>query len=290
MATDLYKKSYEGDYSKSYKNYISWRRESESRKREYNAISKKLNDTPYNKKERSEQYDIVGTRPKESERVYADGSHNSRDRGQIKRNWNDESAYAPQKQETRQTTKSQVTPVEVVPEIKIVEERETQTYIPPIFQEVKEKPKPWKNAYEEEEIEVEEDDGNYNYFDYPIEEIGFEQYRNLKTNKRLDVEGAREVLRMAGYEAKPNNNIGAIFFIFIAANVAVPFLAPIIAIGYGLFRMKMKTTAWLRGAGKQTYKYSLPATDSEIAGSQIVGKIAIGVGVIAAFIRYADML
>lgn len=219
MSTGQYKKSYEGDYTKKYRNDTSIEIERQSLKREYQT------DTP-------KQEEIA----------------------------------------TPETSRE------------FVEEVKNRTQHPSsAYQEVENKTESWNTTYEED---IEEDDGNYNYHAYPITEIGHERYRNLKTNKEINLDQARNVLEMAGYEPNPNSNIGAIAFAFIAANIAVPFFAPIIAIGYGVFRINTKTTTWVKGFGKQIYKYKMPSTQSELDGNRTIGKLAIGVGVITALIHY----
>lgn len=311
--TDQYKKSYEGDYTKSYKDIIARKIERLAQKKEYQTISKKLNDQPYNKKERSASYsnDMANTRSNNAERVYADGSSRQRDRGQIKRVWDDSSTYTPNSTATKTANKSTVdqpiankkeqeTPppvsqkaewnidYELVDEKQVRREAADRQYIPPTFQETQEEKKPWRNAYEQEEEE--EDDGNYNYYNIPIESLGSNRYRNLKTKKEIGEEEARAVLTQAGFIARPNNNLGAAFVAFVAANIMLPYLAPVVAVVYGLFRMKAQNTMWIKSTGNQSYKFNLPSTDNELAANQVLGKIAIGIGVVTAIIRYADLL
>lgn len=284
-----YKKTYEGDYTKTYKDYIKWRQESAARKKEYDVVSKKLNESPYNKKERLTSYDTVGRLPKESERVYADGRTNTSNQPTTtKRTWNDQKSYKPSEkkiQKTAQTVQAQQAPYTAKP----LAEETPQPIYPPITPTQakppieKEARKPWKNAYE---LEDEEDDHNYNFYDYPIEEIGIGRYRNAKTNKELTLDQAKKVLSVAGFEPKPNNMLGAVIFIFIVANIVFSLGSPLVLIAYGLFRLKAENTVWERATAKQKFKYSLPASDSELAANQMTGKILIGIGIAVALFKY----
>lgn len=292
-----YKKSYDGDYTKTYKDYIKWRKESAARKKEYDVVSKKLNDTPYNKKERLSNYDTVGNRPKESERVYADGRTNATDRS-VKREWNDQKSYKTSDRETQQRQSTTQIRKEAPPTTSIEEERRqpihpptspTPSQVKPKASPIKESEvqKPWKNAYE---VEDEEDDGNYNFYDYPIEEIGIGRYRNAKTNKELTLEQAKKVLSLAGFAPKPHHMFGAAIFVFIAANIIFPYVSPLVPIGYGLFRLKSEYTIWERATANQKFKYSLPASDTELAANKMTGKILIGIGIAIAIFRYLPYL
>lgn len=280
MSDGKYKKSYDGDYTKTYKDYISWRKESAARQKEYDTISKKLNDSPYNKRERLSNYDIVGRVPKASERVHADGSTISREQKKTsKRNWDNEKPYTPA-----------ATPNEL--EERQVEQQSDQPTIFPPLQRIPsssapkaEENKTWKNAYEVNE----EDDGNYNYYDYPVEQIGVGRYRNAKTKKELTLDQAKSVLKTAGFYPTPNNTLGAAVFAFIIANIAMPLAAPLVAIGYGVFRLQTKTTTWQRVSGNQKFKMQLPATDSELTVNKLVARVIIVIGAIAAFIRYSTL-
>lgn len=316
MATDQYKKSYEGDYTKSYKDFLVWKMERIAQKKEYETISKKLNEQPYNKKERSASYEnSTSTYAKETDRVFADGSSRQRDRGEIRRNWDESRTYTPTKPTTTRqqpTTSRPATPQNVTPQQttveqprptvepqrqidykletkeEVAEQKINEQYIPPVFQEKRVDKKPWKNAYEIEEEEEDEDDGNYNYHAIPIEKTATGRYKNLKTGKEIGIDQARVILNKAGFEPKPNNNMGTAFFIFLIANVMLPIVAPLVAVGYGFYRMKVKETTWVKGAGNQAYKVSLPASESELTVNKTFGRIAIILGIIVGIFRYSS--
>lgn len=277
MSDNTYKKSYDGDYTKTYKDEALWRKESAARKKQYDTVSKKLNDTPYNKKERRSDYNIVATLPKESERVYADGRSNTSPRKRTSnKKWEDTTPYSP------------TPPTESVSR----KPRATQPVAQPTYQETEpraQKPsqRPNRNVYAVEDIE---DDGNYNHYDYPIEQIGIGRYRNQKTNQELTLDQAKHILSLAGFYPKPNSSIGVAIFLFIVANIVMPLAAPLVAIGYGVFRLQSKTISWQRIAGNQKFKYDLPATDKELATNKTVCRVIIVIGVIAAFIRYGALI
>lgn len=281
MSNNTYKKSYDGDYTKTYKDYTVWRKESAERKKQYDAVSKKLNDNPYNKKERRNDY-VIGTPPKESERVYADGRSNTSQRKPSSSRKREEiRAYSPTPPSDNATRKPREVQTNTQP---TYQETPPRTVNPP---QATQNHRSTRNAYEVEDIE---DDGNYNHYDYPIEQIGIGRYRNQKTNKELTLDQAKHVLSLAGFYPKPNSSIGVAIFLFIIANIVMPLAAPLVAIGYGVFRLQSKTISWQRIAGNQKFKYDLPATDSELTTNKTICRVIIVIGVIAAFIRYGALI
>lgn len=281
MSNNTYKKSYDGDYTKTYRDYTVWRKENAERKKQYDAVSKKLNDNPYNKKERRNDYDIVGTLPKESERVYADGRSNTSQRKTTSsKKWEETAPYSPTSPSENTIRKSRGEQTDTQPTYQVPQ----PTVNPPQRNQTQ---RSNRNVYEVEDIE---DDGNYNHYDYPIEQIGIGRYRNQKTNQELTLEQAKHILSLAGFYPKPNSSIGAAIFLFIIANIVMPLAAPLVAIGYGIFRLQSKTISWQRIAGNQKFKYDLPATDNELTTNKTICRVIIVIGVIAAFIRYGALL
>lgn len=283
-----YKKTYEGDYIRSYKDLLTWKREAEIKRKEYQTISKKLEDRPYDKSERSDFHGISSNRPKSAaDRVNADGSSNrsTTERRTKKMAWDDSDHYnkpKPKKEEKIQENKKEESTVQEDFLSQMAEDLRRPTTSPSIdpqaqrpTQQPLRKPKPT----ELEEADV-IDDGNYNLYDYPIEEIGYNLYKNLKTGKNIDLEEAKIVLKKAGYEPKNTSKVGTILFFFIIANIAAPMFAPLIPIGYGVMKLMTNNTNWVKTEVGKVFKYSLPATEEEKSMSQRIGQISIGIGIL----------
>lgn len=262
MAQNQYKKNYEGDYKKSYKDYAAWAKEAAQKKQEYQTISKKLDDSPYNKKERSDYYDITGRKPKESERVYAEGGRRQQPTPQVENQNKREAEHKrdmPTSPQTAPTAQTQPR----------VEEKQVP-YTPPI-------------------IEI-EDDGNYNFFNPPIKQIGVNKYKNLKTNKEIGLEEARHVLKLAGYTPKGSFGIGTLIFIYVILNIVISFVAPFVAIGYGAFKIFTQYSTWVKQGASKFYTVNLPASQEELENNKRIGQICIIVGGLSFLFRYRDFL
>ena len=270
-----YKKTYEGDYTKSYRDQATWARESAQRRQAYDVVSKKLDARPYNKKERSAVYDITGTRPKESERVYAEGSHH-------------------EKRTPRPQTPIRDRKLESKPQQRQQEQVQPQPRPTPTPQVEPKRPSPATNTQERREstsyTEV-EDDGNYNHLNPPIRQIGLNKYLNLKTQEELNTSGARRILERAGYQPKGMQNIGSLVFIFVIMNIVLPFIIPAaIAILYGAFRLLNSNTTWIKNYGQQVYRFILPSSPEEMDNNRRIAWIAIGVGIITLIIRSGHLI
>lgn len=265
-----YKKSYDGDYSKSYRDYAAWKKEGAEKKRIYDEISKKVG-TKYNRSERSDYYDITGNLPKDSERVFADGRRSKKeDHGKAKRNWEqpyqqeEHKKYQLKKQEDVKSTTPAKTIDDIVKDLKesAYQHREQlkkeNTYQP------RELPKKEAPAPRVKPVEI-EDDGNYNYIDYPIQQTGINSYKNLKTGKSLNAEEARKILNIAGFAPKSKASLGTVIFGFIIIYIIFPMIAPIAAIAYGVYRFTMQTTTWTKFTARKTLQFNMEATAEDIA-------------------------
>lgn len=263
MAQNQYKKNYEGDYKKSYKDYAAWAKEAAQKKQEYQTISKKLDDSPYNKKERSDYYDITGRKPKESERVYAEGGQRQQ-------------PSQTNKQERRQTTQESRKPVmpQTAPPIQTIPQPQAR---------VEEKQVPHTPP-----LEI-EDDGNYNYHNPPIQQIGVNKYRNLKTNKEIGVDEARQVLKLAGYTPKGGFGIGTLIFIYIILNIVLSIAAPFVAIVYGVIKMLTTYSTWVKQGATKFYTCNIPASKEELDNNKKIGQVCIIIGVLSLLFRYRDL-
>lgn len=256
MSRNQYKKTYEGDYSKSYRDYTAWTKEVAQKRQEYQSASKKRAATHYNKEERSEVYNM-GHRPKESERVYAEGGHPQAI-----------TTPKPQNKTNIPDTKPKPPAPQVSP---------AQTEVRP-SREVRS-----QNVYDTYETE---DDGNYNYYNPPIIRIGENRYRNLKTNKEIEVNEARKVLNLAGYTPKKSIGFGSIIFAFIVANIVFSVVAPFLAIGYGVYKSLSMSTTWTKQNGTNIYNFSLPPSPNESSKNKKIGLVCIVVGILFIVGRY----
>lgn len=258
-----YKKTYEGDYTKSYRDQVIWAKESAKRKQDYDTISKKLKSNTYNKKERSAVYDIIGTLPKESERVYAEGAHHE------KRNPASPIGSTRKERKVENTTTKQ-------DQQKSINENK------------KASPKPKTTTKQEKKTQItrEEDDGDYSYLNPPLKQIGLNKYLNLKTQKEIGVDEARRILQRSGYQTKKNKNIGGLVFIYIIINIILPFyISAIIAILYGLSHMFKVNTTWIKTYKQQLYHFILPSSPQDLENNKRLAWISISVGVLTLIFR-----
>lgn len=289
---EQYKKTYEGDYSKSYRDYLAWKKEGAEKKRIYQEISKKTN-TRYNKSERSDYYNTTGNLLKDSERVYADGRGNRRtgDRN-IKRDWDQPytKENKPPKVKAEETYKPQTTTSKPKPQPIPSNTTKTAEDIARDFREsaynrreqVKKEEQPKKPT----PIEV-EDDGNYNYIDYPIQQTGINSYKNLKTGKTLDTDGARNILKIAGFAPKSKASIGSVIFGFIIVYIVFSKFAPFVAIAYGAYRISMRDTTWIKQTSSKLLRFNMQASKEELTFNRQVGIACIVIGAIIALYNYS---
>lgn len=263
MSEARYKKTYEGDYKKSYKDFTLWKQESAQRRQEYQTISKKLDDSPYNKKERSDFYDITGRKPKESERVYAEGARTRQ--------------HKPQKPiSSSHTTSIPSTPGVTKPTPTV---RTTITK-PTIVEEPIETVKP-------EMV----DDGNYNLYNPPIRQVGHKKYLNLKTNEEIGENEARRILQLAGYAPRKGFSVGTLIFSYVFLSFIAPPIAPLAAIAYGLIKMfSSSNTTWIKNTGKQFFHFVLPRGKEDQQSNKYIAQAALIIGVIALVIRYHHLI
>lgn len=273
MEQNGYKKNYQGEYAKSYRDQALWKKTTELKKIEYDSISKKIDSQRYNQKEKSNAYDIGNHKANELGRVYADG----RKTQQRETNKQFYSAQASNKAKTTEqpinNTTSQTTVTETPTYSKPQEKAPIVVKDSKATQQTTQKP-------QTENQSTAYDDGNYNFNNPPVKEISTGVYRNTKTGKNIDVDQARGILIQAGYTIE-GQNVAVYLFSYIGLLFIFTKIAPFIAIFFGLIKHQTKKTMWKKKVNGITYKVSMPVSIAESNFNKLIGKIAVGVGLIS---------
>ena len=236
-SSDIYKRTYDGDYVKSYSKDSAQRKLLDERRREYDTISKKVNDRPYSKSEK-ESYDGLQNTSSESDgRVKAEGERRT---GQVPRPLQQVPSF------NRTTSADRV--VDGSQKASATRKEEAP---PPYI--------PKKKS--------EQDD--YSYIDPdsdqpPVSHLPEGKYCNSYNKKIISENEARRLLERAGYY--PKKGLSLLLFLLVCA-IAFPLkiIGPAILLIWGVSKQKTANTVYQKNVNGVKYAFHMPATTEQQA-------------------------
>lgn len=263
-----YKKTYEGDYTKSYGDARSQKKLYEERAKSYKQLTQTLN--LYHKKEK-EKYDGLETNGQKSELLPEGGTYKKR----IKRT---------EKPQQNTTPKPKEIPAQ--PIIPKAETSTASTKTPPPYNPEKITIKPDKNRPR-------------NYDTYrsmvipPVVSIGNSMYREMINKEVVNESEARKILDYAGYKPKKPSNTVVFYLIALVLGIAFKIVGPIIIIVWGgLTKIKTNTTH-SKQMGTMNLSISMPATKEEKEKNLKLGSLQMNIGIglgILQFLYYSGLI
>lgn len=288
-SSETYKKSYSNEYVKSYKDTNIQKKLYDDRRKEYNTISKKLNDKPYSKSEKEKYDGLQSTDPDSKGRVKAEGERRT---GRTPRPLarpaqpqqiqtpNPAKTTLPQKEDKRTYEKQEPTAkpwgeyqTETADTIKKVPVNEKVEVPPPYI--------PKK--------EVLQESSNNDYINPssdtpPVAHLPNGKYRNTYTGKTISESEARRLLEQAGYY--PKKGISPLIFLLICG-IAIPLkiIGPAILVIWGASKQKTVNTLYEKRVNGMKYVFHMPATPEQIAAQSKQGVLYVVIGVVIGIIQ-----
>ncbi|WP_165043171.1 hypothetical protein [Dysgonomonas sp. ZJ709] len=258
---DTYKKSYEKEYLKSYENSRTQKKLYDDLRKDYETVSKKLDDKPYPKSEKGEFKGIV---PASAEYVNPEGRPSKIEKRATP--LSDARAIAIEtRKQAAASEKPSKQPIQTI-------SKKPQSEVPP----------PYVPPFQKEKQYAEAD---YSYIDKnsleaPVQRISDKKYKDIYTEEVIDDVEARKRLLYAGYVAKEKMNFGMLVVLSVVAlflNIGGPVFLMII----GICTMTKKDTV-LEKVKNSGWKlsFSMPATPSEQDKYKSKGVLYIAIGII----------
>ena len=270
-STASYKKSYNDDYVKVYEDSYARKKLDDKSKREYNTISKKLNDKPYSKAEKGV---FEGLQPSSNVKgsVRAEGQRRT---GRVPRplspqpqqvqsvqSRNIEKSTSATQAERSANSSNPVTSEKVINASDIIQSRKSAstTEAPPPFVEPKNVTKASTSAAEAKpakESKPQFKKGDYSYVKRdsmiaPVVHLGDDKYRNIYTNENIDANEARDILQYAAYYPKPMFNL-FLFFLICLVTSPLHVVTPLVIIGFGIMQRAKTTTTFAKKMGELVF-------------------------------------
>lgn len=226
-SSKAYRKIYDGDYVNTYQSYSSNKVLYEEHKKAYEAVSKKIESSPYNKIEKGKDKRVGASSfvdtlniPKEEEKTEKTKEHKKRIVNTV------------QKQSGGCISVATEMPPPYKPQSETVKNTDYSKI-------------------------------NINALVHPIVYVGGGLYRNIYTDQTIDDKEARRILEYAGYKPKTQNGLGMSFVFIIVIALIIKWGGPILLILWGLISRSKNTTNYVNSIGNNNLIFQMPATDNE---------------------------
>ncbi|NDV68267.1 hypothetical protein [Dysgonomonas sp. 25] len=288
-----YKKTYEGEYVKSYADQREKKKSYQQGVKSYKEITQKLSNYHKQEKGKQEDYEPVNTVMEVRPEGNVQTKRPSSSKGKIQR----EKPLIQTKTATTQTTTTASSIQGKKTEIKIEAKKKETTiempppYIPNEAQQKQEKPKPQtKPQPKQQKAPTRNYDAYRGMVMNPIIPIGNGKYREMANKEIVDEAEARKILNYAGYTPKTSANMMMFYAVSIVLGIALKIAGPIGIAIWGYMTMVKATTVHKKTMGGLDLSIVMPATESERAIYRKRGKmevnVALGIGALQAIYHF----
>lgn len=304
-SSDSYKKSYSNEYVKVYDNSVTQKKKYDELRKAYNTVSKKLNDQPYSKSEKSV---FEGLSSAQNSTVDSAGPQRINKGKIVRSDVLTDPMPKPKEQLLRNISSSPISSPPLPRQEKPSSSKSTapsqrksvknSKLLPKIDENPlskgseKQSPPPY---VEKGTKAIDRTVKDYSYIDInsfqaPVLPVPNGKYEDIYTKEIVDESEARRMLEYAGYRPKESLPIGWVILICVFVLFSFKFVGPIILFCIAAWTNRRKETILKKEVAGVTLRFPMPSTDKDLSRYKTQAATYTIVGILVALYQLYSLV